>query len=266
MDIKNLIQEGNLSDARSQLVAAVKSSPADQRSRTLLFQVLAYMGEWDKAIRHLEIIAAQDSTRQTGIQVYLNLIQAEIERIQVTQNKRQSAFLPESPAYLEQYETACQKLDTQEFQTAERIFKEIDSQRPFVSGTLNGKDFNGFRDTDTRLSFFLEAFVHERYVRVPFEFLRELSLPKPQTFLDLLWTSAQITTWDGLTLNCFLPVLYPESFRHEDDRLKRGRMTDWMNLGKGFYQGVGQHVFQVGEKDIGILEIQKAVFKLNESE
>ena len=84
--------------------------------------------------------------------------------------------------------------------------------------------------------------------------------------MDLLWTSAQITTWDGLTLNCFLPVLYPESFRHEDDRLKRGRMTDWMDLGQGFYQGVGQHVFQVGEKEIGILEIEEAVFKPNESE
>ena len=266
MNIKDLVQDGKLSDARTQLVQAVKSSPGDQSSRTLLFQVLAYLGEWDKARRHLEIIAAQDAARQTGVQVYLNLIQAEIERIEVTLNQRQPGFLPESPAYLEQYQAACQQLDTQQFQAAETIFQEIDTQRPPVSGTLNGKNFHGFRDTDSRLFCFLEAFVHERYVWLPVEFLRELCIPRPKTFLDLLWTSAQITTWDGLTLNCFLPVLYPESFRHEDDRLKRGRMTDWKDLGQGFYQGVGQHVFQVGEKEIGILEIEEAVFKPNQSE
>ena len=145
MNIKDLIQDGKLSDARSQLVEAVKSSPGDQSSRTLLFQVLAYLGEWDKARRHLEIIAAQDATRQAGVQVYLNLIQAEIERIQVTQNQRQPDFLPESPAYIEQYKTACQELDNQQFQAAETIFQEIHTQRPPVSKILT--DF-GIRTPD----------------------------------------------------------------------------------------------------------------------
>ena len=266
MCAKDLIQAGKLSAARSHLIEAIKASPADQSSRTLLFQVLAYTGEWDKARRHLEIIAAQDSTRQTGVQVYLNLVQAEIERIEVVQKKQPPAFLPKSPAYLKQYENAWQKLDNQQYQEAATVFQEIDNQCPSISGTLNGKDFKGFRDTDTRLSCFLEAFVHERYVWIPFESIRELVISSPKTFFDLLWIQASITTRDGLTLNCFLPVLYPESFRHEDDRLKLGRMTDWMDLGEGFYQGVGQHVFHVGEEDISILEIEKTVFKPTEPE
>jgi type VI secretion system protein ImpE len=75
-----------------------------------------------------------------------------------------------------------------------------------------------------------------------------------------------VTTREGLTLNCFLPVLYPESFRHEDDQLKLGRMTDWTDLGPGFHQGFGQHVFQVGEDEVGILEIREAVFNSFEAE
>jgi len=261
MDAKALITEGRLTEARRHLVAAVKSSPADLSSRTLFFQVLAYSGEWDKARRQLEVIAMQDSTREMGAAAYLNLIQAETERVEVFQQKRQPAFMPQTPGYFDRYESARQHLENGEFDEAEAIYKEIDGLVGQIAGTINGNAFTGFKDTDTRLSFFLEAFVHERYVWLPLESLRELILPAPKTLLDLLWTSAQITTREGLTLNCNLPVLYPQSFQQEDDRLKLGRLTDWIDLGGGFFQGAGQHVFQVGTEDVPILEIREVVFQ-----
>ncbi len=260
MELKELIKSGPLTQVREKLVAAIKGSPADQSSRFLLFQVMAYMGEWDKARRHLEIIAAQDPSQQAGVQVYLNLIQAETERLEVVHNKRSPDFLPESPAYLEIYKDACQKLSEGQFKAAKAGFLEIHNRRPFASGTLNATEFSGFQGTDTRLFCFLEAFVHERYILLPFEFIRELTLAPPVSFLDLLWASAQITTWEGLTLNCFLPVLYPETFLQADDRLRRGQMTDWKALGEKIYQGMGRHVFQIGEEDVGILEIQQIIF------
>jgi type VI secretion system protein ImpE len=116
------------------------------------------------------------------------------------------------------------------------------------------------------LAFSLEAFVHERYVWLPLETLRELTVAAPRTLLDLLWIPALITTWSGLTLNCYLPVLYPESHREEDDRLKLGRMTDWIDLGGGCCRGIGQHVFQVGEEDISLLEIQTIAFDPTDAE
>jgi type VI secretion system protein ImpE len=64
-------------------------------------------------------------------------------------------------------------------------------------------------------------------------------------------------------MNCYLPVLYPNSFLHEDDRMKLGRMTDWISLGDRFTKGIGQHVFQVGEDDMGILEIREVLFNLS---
>jgi type VI secretion system protein ImpE len=266
MNAKDLIKAGKLSDARSQLVEDVRSNPANLNSRTLLFQVQAYTGEWEKARRQLEVITTQDANRETGVQVYLNLIQAEIERTEVFEHKRRPAFLPETPAYIDQYYSAWQKLTDQEFEAAKPIFDEFGNRCAKISGTLNGEEFSGFSDTDTRLTCFLEAFVHERYVWLPLETLRELILPEPRTLLDLLWSSARITLGDGLTLNCFLPVLYPESYQHEDDRLKLGRMTDWADLGSGFHRGFGQHVFQVGDEEVGILEIREAVFNSVEVE
>ncbi len=126
---------------------------------------------------------------------------------------------------------------------------------------MNGRDFTGFRDTDTFLSLFIEFFVHERYLWVPMESIRELSVSPPKTLYDLLWIPARLTTWEGLSANGYLPVLYPDSFSHEDDRIKLGRMTDWVSLGGSFSKGMGQHVFQVGEEEISLLEIQEAHFK-----
>lgn len=260
MDAKELIKAGKLAEARKVLTEAVKTAPGNIANRTMLFQVLTCYGEWDKARRHLEAIAAQDSSRQAGVLGYLNILQAEGERLEVFQHKRRPAYWPQPPAYSDQYETAREKLRGRDFAEAGRILQDIDRQRPALSGTLNGKPFVGFCDTDSRLAFFLEAFVHDRYVWIPMECLRELVLPAPATFLDLLWMSAHVTTTDGMAVNCFLPVLYPETFRHEDEQMKLGRMTDWLPLGNGVFKGVGQHVFQAGDMEIGILEIREADF------
>jgi hypothetical protein len=42
-------------------------------------------------------------------------------------------------------------------------------------------------------------------------------------------------------------------------------MTDWTPLGGAFSKGMGQHVFQLGEEEMAILEIQDAVFNAPET-
>ena len=261
MDAKELIRAGRLPEARSQLIEEVKSSPADSGKRTLLFQVQIFFGQWDKAERHLDTIAAQDASKEAGAQVYKNLIQAERERSEVAKRNRRAEFLPQTPPYVETHYAAWQKVVDGQLEEAQALFDRVVAQRPVISGTLDGKDFVGLKDTDTFLSPFLEAIIHERYVWIPFESIRELSVSPPKTLFDLIWTSARVTTWEGLTMNCYFPVLYPESFLHEDDRVKLGRMTDWTPLGGSFAKGVGQHVYQIGEEDVAILEIQDALFK-----
>lgn len=261
MNSKDLIKAGQLSDARKQLIEEVKSSPSDLSKRTLLFQVLLFCGEWDKAERHLDVIAAQDSIKEVGAQVYKNLIYAERERIEVLKTNVQPSFLPKTPPYANMYFTAWKNLLEGNVDKATEIFDQIYAQLPVISGTLNGKSFIGFKNTDAFLSIFLEVIVHERYLWIPFESIRELSISPPKTFFDLLWVTAHLTMWDGLTMNCYLPVLYPNSFLHDNDQIKLGKMTDWTSLGGSFSKGAGQHVFQIGENETAILEIREIVFE-----
>lgn len=262
MDARALIKAGNLSEARTQLIHDVKNSPGDVANRVLLLQVLFYCGEWDKAANHLDTIGSLDIQSEIGVQVYKNSVAAEKIRLEVADLKLRPEFLPEIPPYAEHFFLARDLLSAGKIEDAAKNFTQLASQLPDLSGNVNGTKFSGIRNTDDSLGPFLEAIVHERYIWVPFEAIRELIITPPKTLLDLLWISAQLTCWDGLTLNCFLPVLYPKSFQQNDDRLKLGRMTDWNDLGHGLYQGIGQQVLQIGDKDMALLEIQKLQFNI----
>jgi type VI secretion system protein ImpE len=261
MNSKDLIRAGRLTEARKQLIEEVKSAPSDLSKRTLLFQVLSFCGEWDKAERQLDVIAAQDPKEETGVQVYRNLIHAEKERREVMNLNRRPSFITRTPPYLEMYFTAWQNLKDKKIDEATELYNKIGGQRPIISGTVNGKSFTGFKDTDAFLSFFLEAIVHERYIWISFESIRELSIAAPKTLFDLLWINTRIVTWEGLNIQCYLPVLYPDSSSHDDERIKLGRMTDWISLGGTYSKGMGQHVFQVGEEELAALEIHEVLFK-----
>ncbi len=260
MNIKELIKNGKLDATRQQLVAALKNSPADLTSRTLFFQVLCYCGEWEKANRHLEAIVTQDPSRAAGVSVCKKLIQAEQERCKAAEGGCHAAFLGEPPAYMELYYTAREAVNHKKFDAAQELLAQLDAVLPPISGRIIDTSFVGFRETDTLFLPFLEVFAHERYVWVPFEALRELSIQPPQTFLDLLWIPASLTTWAGLTMNCFLPALYPNTFLEKDERIRLGRMTDWISLGGPCARGVGQHVFEIGGEDVSILDIRKVEF------
>lgn len=261
METAELIKAGKLLEARQQLVAEVKSAPGDPGKRTTLCQVLCFLGEWDKAERHLDAMGVQDPQRNTGIQAYKDLILAERERIEITSMGKRPAFLPEAPAYFETYWQALAYISDGKPDAAQSLFEQIETQRPVISGTVNDTPFTGIQDTDSTVSYFMEAIVHERYVWLAFESIRELVITPPETLFDLLWVPGHITAWSGLTLNCYLPVLYAGSFTHDNEQLQLGRMTDWQALGGAFSKARGQHVYEIGDRDMSLLEIREIKFR-----
>src|SRR5512143_534422 len=125
LEPKELIRAGRLSEARKHLTEAVKSAPADLGLRTLLFQVLAFCGEWDKAEKQLKVVAEQDPSKETGVQIYLNLVQAERARLEVARLKMRPAFLPQAPPYVERYFAAWDKVLEKRFEEAGDLLEPI---------------------------------------------------------------------------------------------------------------------------------------------
>lgn len=266
MDAKDLIAAGRLSEARAQLTAEVKVAPSDCGKRTLLFQVLAFLGEWEKAERHLDMVAALNPRSMIGVQVYKDVINAEKERRAVMAGQKLPGFITEAPTYLDLYLTAWSKLGEGSLDEATSLYRRVEKERAVVSGSMQDKNFRGFCDADAFLSCFLEVIVHDRYVWVPFDSMAELSVDRPKTLFDLLWISARLVTWEGIDLRCYIPVLYHGSATQEDERIRLGRVTDWLPLGGPFYKGVGQRVFQVGKDEIPLLELTEVSFDFRKAE
>jgi type VI secretion system protein ImpE len=260
MNPSELLKAGKLSEARTLLTERVKSSPTDTAARTLLFQALAFQGEWDKAERQLDILAMQKIQAETGVQVYKNLISAEKERLEISRGLRIPSFMTAVPVYFETVLAFREQLRNGNQKEAKKIFKQMEKQVEEISGSAQGQPFSGFKDMDSSMAHFLEIIVHEHCLWIPVSSIRELSIQPPSTLLDLLWAPARIVTWEGLTTNCFIPVLYPDSASHGNDLVCMGRITDWIDYGGGFYRGLGQHLYLVGDEEKALLELRDIIF------
>ena len=262
MDPKALILDGKINAARAALIDRIKKAPADSQARSLLFQVMLLCGEWDKAQRQLDIAAAQQATPDMNAPVYQNLIQAEKERAAVAAMEQRPTFFPDVPDYSDDFIMALELMHNEKTDEAAKLMRHVEASLPIIQGNINGEPFIGFRETDSTLAFFIEAIEYERYLWVPIGNIRELVVSEPKSLLDLIWAKGRITTWEGLTMGCFLPALYPNSFASEDESIRLGRRTEWQAMGGSFARAVGQHVYEVGGTDRSIFELKEVVFSL----
>ena len=261
MTAQELIQAGKLAEARLTLIEQIKAAPANLEVRNLLFQVLCFLGEWDKAARHLDILALQAPPGPAAAFLhYKNLVLAEKARLEVERGARVPEFLTEPPGYLGDFIQARAALAASDGERFSSLAGAIEGELPELRGVADGVPFEGFGDCNPGTFFVLEAFVHDRYLWFPFASLRELTVQKPAQLLDLLWVSATIVTWEGVTTDCYLPVLYAGTPDHEDDEVRLGRMTDWVPLAGGYQRGLGQHLLQLGEEEKGLLELRSVTF------
>ena len=259
MDAENLLKSGHLSKARENIVQEIKLSPEDIDKRMLYVKILICCGELDKALKNLDIINAQQTDLTEIIQEYTKLIDAEKNRAELFQNNETPEYFPTDPVY----KSDVQQLRKQLFDKPDDALKTIEiieNKRPVLTGTLNEKKVDGIVNTDITLAFSLEAFIDGKYVWIPFETLKELTITQPKFFFDLIWSQASLTTYNGLCINCYLPVLYPNSYSHENDQIKLGKMTDWEKIGRGLYKAYGQQIFNIGTDEIPILEIRNLTF------
>src|SRR5215813_14117366 len=115
MGAKELFQAGKLNEAVQALGVEVRDNPTDVRRRTFLFELLCFQGEWDRAEKHLNILADATPDAKMGAVLYLSSLHAERVR----------------------HDTFAKK----DFPAAAALANER-------GGTLNGQPFETFEDAD----------------------------------------------------------------------------------------------------------------------
>jgi type VI secretion system protein ImpE len=230
MGAKELFQAGKLNEAIAALSAELRDNPTDVRRRTFLFELLCFQGEFDRAEKHLHVLAGAGPDAQLGAVLYFSALHAE--------RVRHDLF-------------------------AQKEYPSVPVSEDSRGGTINGKPFETLEDADPRIGARLELFAAGAYLWIPFAHIESIETEAPRRLRDLLWIPALVRTgpaFRGTELGeVLLPVMAPFSFRHSDDNVRLGRATDWAEQ-DGLNIPSGQRMLSVDGEDFPILEMRKVEF------
>lgn len=249
------IADGDFEAAFRLISAQVRSAPAVVDLRIALFQLAAITGDWPRAKRQLETIAALDPEAMPMARAYGAAIDAEAARGEVFAGRASPICLGAPPAWLAMLCEAL-RLDAQAAGAAagelrQRALVEAEA----VPGSLDGAPFAWIMDADIRLGPVLELIVEDRYRWLPLAAVRELRADPPQDHTDLVWRKVTVTLVAGGELPAFVPARYPGSETAADPRLRLARLTSWQD-GPGGQQGMGQRLLATDSADHAFLDLR----------
>lgn len=261
MSVRELLQTGHLAEALETALAEVKKNPTDLGRRFTLAEMLCFTGDFERADKQLETIVQQATEGTVRVAQIRQLLRAEIARHQFYQDGRLPEFVSEPSPSLRLHLDASIAIREGQLAEAAQWLDQAETLRPPVSGRLNGKPFDDFRDLDDLTAGFFEVLTNNgKYYWVPTESVTSIEFEKPERSADLIWRTAQITVTDGPEGTVFIPTIYAGTLSQEDTQLKLGRRTDFVGGDASPVRGLGQRSFLVGDEAIGILQIEQIEF------
>src|SRR3974390_2229572 len=81
------LRGGDPAAALRDLQEQVKARPADAKLRVFLFQLLAVLGQWERALNQLNVAATLDPAALAMAQMYREAIRCEVLRTRVFEGK-----------------------------------------------------------------------------------------------------------------------------------------------------------------------------------
>ncbi len=255
---------GDPAGALKLLQQQVRAQAADVRLRIFLFQLLAVLGQWQRALDQLRVCGELDAATLPMVNTYSAAIQCEAVREAVFAGRATPHLFGSPQPWLAHLVQALQ-FDAQGHaaQAAAERTLALDSA-PASAGTLNGSPFSWIADADSRLGPVLEVVVNGRYGWLPFVHLRTLAVEPVADLRDLVWASAQLGFSNGGEAVALLPVRYAGTVAAaaagaDGAALQLARRSDWVALADGQFRGLGQRVISTDTAEIGLLELRQVV-------
>jgi type VI secretion system protein ImpE len=265
-EAKQQLDNGNLKGAMDAALNSVKANPTDQAARTFLFELSCFSGDWERAERQLEVVGHQDVNAMIGAMIYRQNFKAERDRANLFANGLKPEFLQAPPAYIDNLLQANNRLREGNTAEARQMLDDVEETRPAFPCRVNGEEFGDFRDYNDSTMCVFEAILKDQYVWLPLEQVQKIEFFKPKTLRDLYWIQAQVELSNGTNGEMFIPALYSDSWKSDDDQIRLGRMTDWRDAGEELFIGEGLKLFWMDGTEKSILDIQTIEFNHETSE
>lgn len=253
------LREGKVQEALEQLQDAVRSDPSSARYRIFLFQLLALLGQWKRALNQLNVSGDLDSANLAMVHAYRDAIQCEALRAEVFAGKRTPVVFGEPEQWIALMIEALRRTAEGQHAEAGRLRGEALELAPATPGTINGEAFEWISDADPRTGPLLEVVVEGRYTWVPFSRIHRIETEEPADLRDFVWTPAHLTWSNGGQSVGMIPTRYPGSESSEDGLVVLARKTDWQEVAPETQLGLGQRLLATDQADHPLLEAREII-------
>lgn len=260
MGAEEALRQGELEESLHLLQEQVRREPANARYRIFLFQLLAVMGRWGRALTQLEVAGELDAGTLAMVQTYREALRCEVLRANVFSGKRSPLIFGRPEEWLALLLEAQRLLALGEGERSASLRELALEAAPPTSGRIDDSPFAWIMDGDNRLGPVLETIVNGHYYWIPFQRIRRLALDKPQDLRDLVWMPAHFTWVNGGESAGLIPTRYPGSEASADPALRMSRRTEWLNGPDGAFLGQGQRMFFTDAGEYPLMNLRSIVF------
>ena len=148
MTAEDYLRSGQPVEALDALQAQVRANPADAKLRVFLFQLLAVLGQWQRAATQLNVVGEMDPSTLAMKATYEDALQCEVLRPTVFGGERSPLVFGEPEQWIAQLISAQQQFAAGEFDAYQAALEASLDAAPEVSGTINGEPFEWIADAD----------------------------------------------------------------------------------------------------------------------
>ncbi len=274
MSAVQALKNAELDLALKELTQEVRRSPDVAKHRIFLFQLLAVMGQWDRALTQLNVARDLDADALIMAQTYQEALHCEVLRSKIFHGDRAPLIFGEPEAWLALLLQALDLTTHGKHVEAERVRGEALEAAPTSPGRLTLRSaeapspdepapslpFEWIADADSRLGPVLEAIVNGKYYWIPFGRIRRIDFEPPSDLRDVVWLPAHFAWANGGEAVGLIPTRYSGSESSSDDLLRMSRKTEWTELGSETYCGLGQRLLTTDGGEYPLMDLQRIDF------
>ncbi|WED22948.1 hypothetical protein L3Q72_06020 [Vibrio sp. JC009] len=257
MSAQQTLNEGRLHEALSKLQGQVRKDPSKAEYRTFLFQLLAVLGQWDRATNQLEVVGELDAGTLAMVKTYQTAIQCEVFRQQVFKGEHSPLIFGKPPKWMALQLEALRLTGNAQYKQSQSVRNQAFDNAPVTGGYINGQPFEWLADADPRIGPVLEAIINGQYYWIPLEHIRSVQIDEPSDLRDIVWMPAHFRWSNGGEIVGLIPTRYPGSELSDDPQIQMARKTEWLDMGDELFIGMGQRMLTTDEKDHSLMDIRE---------
>lgn len=269
-EVRLLIKAGKLQESRVRLAALVRDDPQNHSLRNAYFEALCFQGDFERARKQLEALAALGTSRNPAMQehrsqaltdLYHNAMTAESARTQFFTEGRVPSMLRNPPENVRKRLQAAMEIRSGDLEAATHCVRQAEALESPLSARMKGVQWSGFRDSDDLLGPVLEFHASSGdYFWIELELVQSIHPGPVRFWLHTLWRPATILTASSGPLNGLIPALYFGSVSSASEAIQLGRTTEWTGDADTIQRGLGQRLFLSGEEFLPVLELETVEF------